>query len=246
MASTSGIRASGSEYVKKIILKDAASYGPWRAKITSILDAEDCWEIIEGGEVEPDRVALRDDNKEEVEKRLAEIKDFKKRTKKAASVITQSLDDSIVMGLDVHNRDPIAMWNQLAEDYNTVTPAQKSAARKEFMNLTVSESETYLDIKQKFNELLRKVTVQGGVIDEADQLDTLLNAPPQKYDMMREAYFSQDPVPDIDYVWDRMYDIESTEKRRAVQYEASAFGGEGYQGARGRGNFGGRGRERRT
>ena len=49
--SSSGIRASGSasrEYVKKIILKDAASYGPLKAKITPILDAEDCWEIANG------------------------------------------------------------------------------------------------------------------------------------------------------------------------------------------------------
>ena len=39
-ASTSGIRASGGgsgEYVKRTVLKDAAGYGPWKAKLTSIL-----------------------------------------------------------------------------------------------------------------------------------------------------------------------------------------------------------------
>ena len=88
MASTSGIRASGSrssEYVKKIISKDAASYGPWKAKITSILDAEDCWEIIEGRELEPIRLVLQDDNKEECDKRLTEFRDFKNIAKKAVS-----------------------------------------------------------------------------------------------------------------------------------------------------------------
>ena len=47
MASSSGIRASGSgssEYVKKMVFKDAASYGPWRTKLTALLDAEDCLE----------------------------------------------------------------------------------------------------------------------------------------------------------------------------------------------------------
>ena len=51
VAFTSGIRASGSgssEYVKKIVLKDASSYGPWRTKLTAILDAEDCLEIVNG------------------------------------------------------------------------------------------------------------------------------------------------------------------------------------------------------
>ena len=60
MASTSGIRATGSgsgDYVKKIILKDAATYGPWKAKLTSILDAEDCWDIVNGARVEPGTVA---------------------------------------------------------------------------------------------------------------------------------------------------------------------------------------------
>ena len=75
MASTSGIRATGSgfcDYVKKIILKDAATCGPWKARLTSILDAEDCWEIVNGAEVEPVMVAyvegdLLTDNKAEVD-----------------------------------------------------------------------------------------------------------------------------------------------------------------------------------
>ena len=60
MASHSGIRASDSgtgEYIKKIVLKDAASYGPWKAKLTSILDAEDCWDIVNGTEQEPHEIA---------------------------------------------------------------------------------------------------------------------------------------------------------------------------------------------
>ena len=68
MASHSGIRASGSgtgEYVKRIVLKDAASYGPWRAKLTSILDAEECWEIVNGTELEPDEIATVEDHSDE-------------------------------------------------------------------------------------------------------------------------------------------------------------------------------------
>ena len=81
--SSSGIRASGSgsgDYVKKILLKDVASYGPWKVKLTSILDVEDCWEIVNGTEVEPTRIAIVNDaddapeNKVEVDIRLAEIK----------------------------------------------------------------------------------------------------------------------------------------------------------------------------
>ena len=97
MASKSGIRANGSrEYVKKIILKDVEGYGPWKTKVIVILDAEDCWEIVNGTETEPGRIALFGDaanalvlaNHVAVDSRRSEIKDFHKRYKKAASLIT--------------------------------------------------------------------------------------------------------------------------------------------------------------
>ena len=80
MASTSCIRASGSgssEYMKKIVLKDAASYGPWRTKLTAMLDAEDSLEIVNGTEMEPAEIVevLNVDNTSansaEVDKRQA-------------------------------------------------------------------------------------------------------------------------------------------------------------------------------
>ena len=168
MMSSSGIRASGSgssEYVKKIVLKDKASYGPWRTKITAILDAEDCLEIVNGTEIEPPEIAEAQDadnapaNSAEVEKRHVEIKDWRKRSKKAASLLTQTVDDSIVMSLDVHGNNPVPIWAQLGADYNTVTPAQRLSARTEFLTFTISEDESYLTIKQRYIELLRRVTV---------------------------------------------------------------------------------------
>ena len=116
----------------------------------SILDAEDCWEIVNGTEAKPRRISLDDDldNKEKVDKRLLKIKDFKKRSKKAASLITQTIDESIVMSLDVHKRNPVHMWAQFANDYNTITLAQRSAARKEFLNFVITEEETFLDFNR--------------------------------------------------------------------------------------------------
>ena len=252
MASTSGIRASGSgtsEYMKKIVLKDASSYGPWRTKLTAILDAEDCLEIVNGTELEPAEIAevLNADNtsanSEEVDKRQVEIKDWRKRSKKAASLITQTMDDSIVMSLDVHGNNPTLIWAQLGADYNTITPAQRSSARTEFLTFMIGEDESYIDTKLRYDELLRKLSVQGGMIGENDRLQTLLGALPKKFDHLRESYFAQTPAPGIRYVWDRMYNIESQEKKRAQQAEASGMGaGVYYQSVRGRGNFRGRGR----
>ena len=91
MAFTSGIRASGSgssEYTKKIVLKDSITYGPWRTKLTAILDAKDSLEIVNGTELEPVEIAevLNPNgvaaNTVAVDKRQAEIKDWRKRSKK--------------------------------------------------------------------------------------------------------------------------------------------------------------------
>ena len=178
MASTSGIRASGSgsEYTKKIVLKDSATYGPWRTKLTAILDAEDSLEIVNGTELEPVEIAevLNPDgvaaNTVVVDKRQAEIKDWRKRSKKAASLITQTLDDSIVMSLDVHGNNPTLMWAQLGATYNTITAAQRSSARTYFLMFTISNDDSFIDIKLKYDELLRKVTAQGGMIGDNDRL----------------------------------------------------------------------------
>ena len=51
MASHSGIRARDSdqgEFSRKPILKNAEGYGAWRVKMETILDADDCWEIVQG------------------------------------------------------------------------------------------------------------------------------------------------------------------------------------------------------
>lgn len=262
MSSHSGIRARDSdhgEFSRKPILKNAEGYGAWRVKMETILDADDCWEIVQGTEVEPiDLIlAIGEVNLEgevienppsaaevlAIEARKKEIKDFKKRYKKATSLITQSVDDGIVQTISVHGKDPKRIWDALSTDYNTVTPAQLSLARQDFLNFRVAEDEAYLEVKQRFNELLRKVVEQNGAISAEDQLQTLLGALPEKFDILRESYFSVTPAPDINYLWRRLYDIETTQKRRETESESSGMRGEVYYQNRGRANsFRGRGR----
>ena len=81
-------------------------------------------------------------------------------------MITQTMDDSIVMSLDVHGNNLVLMWTQLAVDYNTITPAQRSSARTDFLTFSIGNEESYIDIKLRYDELLRKVTKQGGMIGE--------------------------------------------------------------------------------
>ena len=74
---------------------------------------------------------------------------FKKLAKTAASLITQTSDDDIGIGSNVDARNLVDKWNQLAVDYNTRTPTQRSATKKEFVNFTISQEESHLYIKQR-------------------------------------------------------------------------------------------------
>ena len=103
--------------MKKIILKNREGYGPWKSKVTTLLDGEECWEIVNKTETKLGKVAriaaadnaLASVNQVAVDSRRGEIKEFRRRFKKADSLITQTVDDSIVMSLDVHLRNPIAI-----------------------------------------------------------------------------------------------------------------------------------------
>ena len=187
--------------------------------MSTILDAEECWDIVIEAELEPQSLDYSDDDDEGVEDvpspaeiatRVLEIKDRRRRFKKAASLITQSVDDSLVQMLNVHNKNPILIWAALASDFNTITPAQQSLARQDFQNFVITEDETHLEIKQNFKELLRKVVAQNGTVSAADQLQTLLGALPERFDMLRESFFAQPRRPDIEFLWMRMFDIETT------------------------------------
>ena len=134
--------------MKKIVLKDAASYGPWQTKFNPILP-----------------------------------KDWRKRPKKAASLITQTMDDSIVKSLDVHGNNPTLIWAQLGADYT------------DFLRFAIGNDESYIDIKLRYDDLLRKVTVQGGMIGANDRLQTLLGALPEKLGFFTARPISRRPRP---------------------------------------------------
>ena len=262
MSLHSGIRASSSdrESTRKPVLKGAAGYGAWEIKMSTILEAEECWDLTQGLEEEPEEIDFSEDedgtindgtDPVEIKERLAEIKDWKRRFRKAASLITQSVDDSLVQMLSVHKKNPILIWAALASDFNTVTPAQRASAIHNFHGYVVTEEESFLTMKHNFNELLRRVTEQGGSVSASSQIQTLLGALPQKFDMLRESFFAQTPAPNISYLWSRMFDMESTQKKRAAQSEAAGLraevlyqtrgGGRGGSGSRGRGRTGGGG-----
>ena len=158
MASTSGIRANGSyqEYSRKPLLKNAVGYGAWRTKMSTILEGEECWDLVQGIELEPKglRVQVVEDgdvvedlaDQEDIAlqtERLAEVKDWKRRYGKAASLITKSIDDSVVQMLDVHNNNPVLTWAALRADYNTVTAAQQTQATHNFLGYIVTKDDTF-------------------------------------------------------------------------------------------------------
>ena len=113
--SSCGIRATSDRDTRKPILKDAAGYISWATKMETILDVEDCWDIVTGDELEPVELGwvVNDEEDDHAPDAIAEaaraldIKDWKRRYKKAASLLTQSLDESLVPSIIVYHKDPV-------------------------------------------------------------------------------------------------------------------------------------------
>ena len=66
-----------------------------------------------------------------------------------------------------------------------------------FLMFQILEEESYLEIKLRYNELIRKIIVQRGVINEEDRLETLLTSLLEKYDHLKESYYAQPIAPGI-------------------------------------------------
>lgn len=233
-----GIRARDeSEFSRNPTLKNAENYGAWCVKLESILDSEECWEIVIGIELEPidlePAAVVMIPNAEggEVENnpsaadvllitaRKKDIKEYKRRYKRAVSLITRSVDDSLVQALSVYEKDPHRIWMALEADFNTVTSAKLSLARQNFMSFRILDDESFLDIKHRFEELVRKVVQQKGILTVDDKLQVLVCGLPERYDILRESFFGMRPAPDIDYMWSRLDDIGSTQKQRESEEE---------------------------
>ena len=71
-------------------------------------------------------------------------------------------------------------------------------------------------------------------MSDEDRLQTLLGSLLERFDTIRESYFAQTPAPGIDYIWTRMFDRETTQKRRE---QSAVMRGEVYFQSRGRGGF---------
>ena len=83
------------------------------------------------------------------------------------------------------------MWARLLADFNKVSPAQLSLARRDFQNFHIEEDESYLVSRQNFEDLVQNVTTQGGLVSDEDQLLTLLGSLPERLESIRDTFYSQ-------------------------------------------------------
>ena len=99
----------------------------------TVLNADDRWQIVCGREVCPSELfpvfnaAVVPTNKSErdMAANVAELRDFARRLRKAASLMMQSVDGKFSMTLENFSDDPARMWNKIKSDYELVSPSMK-------------------------------------------------------------------------------------------------------------------------
>ena len=84
---------------------DRVPFQAWRSKTCAILDNEDCLEVCEGTELEPEEVLPKRDadlnltNYEEVEDYTKDLKLYRKKCKRAVMLIMSLVSNNIARGL---------------------------------------------------------------------------------------------------------------------------------------------------
>ena len=101
----------------------------------------------------------------------------------------------------------------------------------------MEDEEKCIDSKNRFENLVGNCFLQNLVISEEDQVLTLMDAIPEKYDPFKDTYYNNTPLPGIAWLWDRLTEKEIIEGKREGKMHALALaaqschmGGRGSQG----------------
>ena len=134
-----------------------------------------------------------------MDENLKELKDFGRRYKKATSLITNSIDDKIVIMLKGLS-GPVAIWKKLAADFNMKSAGITQMMKKDFLMFNVDGGESVLQIKYRFEYELEKCRSNGIGLEAAKLAITLLDALDGTYDAMKESYWNHEPLQSMDWI----------------------------------------------
>ena len=195
------------------ILLNETNYNTWKVQCRMVLMREGLWRIVNGTEVEPEDNGIvgQGGNAAAVNKYIA-------RKEKALATIVLSIEPSLLY-LVGDPQEPSVLWEQLSEQFQKKSWANKLSLRRKLMDLTLNDNEPVKDHIKAMTEIFQELSVVGDHIDDEARVVHLLASLRNhtSFSMLVTALESSPEVPQIELVTERLLHEERKLKEKAAQ-----------------------------
>ncbi|KAI5336607.1 hypothetical protein L3X38_015875 [Prunus dulcis] len=154
------------------------NYSQWSIQMKVLYAAQDLWEVVENGFVEPNDQAVL------TQQQLTELKETRKKDKKALFFIFQAVDEAIFERISSCTTSKQA-WDTLFASYKgeeKVKMARLQTLRGEFDMLRMKESESVEDYFNRVISLVNQLRINGEKIEDQKVAEKILRSMSRKFE----------------------------------------------------------------
>lgn len=191
-------------------LQGASNFPSWKIQCKMSLLRDSLWSITNGTEVAPATT--------EVEKYAK----FVCRRDKALATIVLSLNTSLLYLVGTMD-DPVAVWKKLQDTFQKKTWANKMRLRRKLLTYKLSVEGSVQNHIRIMTEMFDEFSVIGEAVGNDDRVMYLLSSLPESYDVLVTSLESNETVPDIDSVIEKLLQMENKFQERNPPKAEKAF-----------------------
>lgn len=173
----------------KIVLLNGSNYATWKIQCKMALIKNSLWGYVSGTEVEP-----------EVDEAHAK---YLANRNKALAIIVLAIDPSLLYLLG-EPEDPMIVWQILQNQFQKKTWANKLSLRRKLYSLKLKEGEEIQQHIKSMTEIFNELAVVGDPVEEEDRVVYLLASLPDSFNMIVTALESNEEVPAMATVTERL------------------------------------------
>ena len=173
-----------------IVQLNGSNYATWKIQCKMALKKDNLWGIVDGTETEP-----AEDN--------AGYSKYVVRKDKALAIIVLAVDTTLLYLLGDPD-DPKAVWDQLSNQFQKKTWANKLALRRKLYSMRLAEGQSVDEHIKVMTEIFNELSVIGDPLSEEDQVIHLLAGLPDSFNMLVTALEALATVPNMETVIERL------------------------------------------
>jgi len=166
-----------------VMLLNGANYATWKIQCRMVLIRDGLWSLVNGTDEAPNK----DTHAENYAK-------FMNRSDKALATIVLAVDPALLYLLG-DPTDPVRVWNQLQDQFQKKTWANKLALRRRLNALSLRDGSSMTDHIKSMTEIFSELAVIGAPVEDEDKVVTLLASLPDSYNVLVTALEDNATVP---------------------------------------------------